>query len=251
MAAALGLGLAEGDVTFSLGTSGTVYSVSSWRPTRTPRGRWPGFADATGRFMPLVCTLNATKVSDTFAPLAGRRPGRSVGPGAGGRSPRHSGRSWCRTSTASARPTSPTPPVHHRAAHQTPAGRTGAGRGHDGVLAGLSAGLDALRAGRGARGRAGDCWWAAGLVRLRTANASPICWVASVLVPHEDRGRRRRCRVQAAVVVDSGVEAAPDAFAEVRGGRWGSGDRIPVVPTGGRERQLGSTSRALSANLYR
>src|SRR5262249_18625002 len=31
-----------------------------------------GFADATGRFLPLVCTLNATKVTDTVARLLGR-----------------------------------------------------------------------------------------------------------------------------------------------------------------------------------
>ena len=31
-----------------------------------------GFADATGRFLPLVCTLNATKVTDAMAHLLGR-----------------------------------------------------------------------------------------------------------------------------------------------------------------------------------
>jgi xylulokinase len=30
-----------------------------------------GFADATGRFLPLVCTMNATKVTDTVARLLG------------------------------------------------------------------------------------------------------------------------------------------------------------------------------------
>ena len=66
MAAALGLGLSAGDVAVSLGTSGTVYSVSE-TPTADPRGEVAGFADATGRFLPLVCTLNATKVTDTVA----------------------------------------------------------------------------------------------------------------------------------------------------------------------------------------
>ncbi len=66
MAAALGLGLEAGDVVMSLGTSGTVYGVSE-RATADPSGAVAGFADATGRFLPLVCTLNATKVTDTVA----------------------------------------------------------------------------------------------------------------------------------------------------------------------------------------
>ena len=66
MAAALGLGLEPGDLVISLGTSGTVYSVSN-SPTADPTGLVAGFADATGRFLPLVCTLNATKVTDTVA----------------------------------------------------------------------------------------------------------------------------------------------------------------------------------------
>ena len=35
-------------------------------------GAVAGFADATGRFLPLACTLNATKVTDTMARLLGR-----------------------------------------------------------------------------------------------------------------------------------------------------------------------------------
>ena len=63
MAAALGLGPQAGDVVISLGTSGTVYAVSE-RPTADATGAVAGFADATGRFLPLVCTLNATKVTE-------------------------------------------------------------------------------------------------------------------------------------------------------------------------------------------
>jgi xylulokinase len=70
MAAALGLGLAPGDVTVSVGTSGTVYAVSD-TPVADPSGAVAGFADATGRFLPLVCTLNAAKVLDTAARLLG------------------------------------------------------------------------------------------------------------------------------------------------------------------------------------
>jgi xylulokinase len=66
MAAALGLGLEPGDVAVSVGTSGTVYAVSE-TPVADPTGIVAGFADATGRFLPLVCTLNAAKVLDTVA----------------------------------------------------------------------------------------------------------------------------------------------------------------------------------------
>ena len=71
MGAALGLGLQEGDVAISLGTSGTVFAVSP-QPTSDASGAVAGFADATGRFLPLVCTLNAMKVTDTMARLLGR-----------------------------------------------------------------------------------------------------------------------------------------------------------------------------------
>ena len=70
MAAALGLGLRPGDVVFSFGTSGTVFAVSD-APTHDASGAVAGFADATGRFLPLVCTLNATKVTDAIGRLLG------------------------------------------------------------------------------------------------------------------------------------------------------------------------------------
>jgi xylulokinase len=70
MAAALGLGLRPGDVVLSFGTSGTAFCVSD-RPSADPSGAVAGFADATGRYLPLVCTLNATKVLDTVSRLLG------------------------------------------------------------------------------------------------------------------------------------------------------------------------------------
>lgn len=70
MGAALGTALRPGDVTFSLGTSGTVYAVSE-APTADASGAVAGFADATGRFLPLVCTLNATGVTDDVGRLFG------------------------------------------------------------------------------------------------------------------------------------------------------------------------------------
>ncbi len=70
MAAALGLGLRPGDMVLSLGTSGTAFCVSA-QPSADPTGTVAGFADATGHFLPLVCTLNATKVTDAVARLLG------------------------------------------------------------------------------------------------------------------------------------------------------------------------------------
>ena len=70
MAAALGIGLRAGDVAVSLGTSGTVFAVSA-QPTADPTGAVAGFASADGRFLPLVCTLNATKVTDAIGRLLG------------------------------------------------------------------------------------------------------------------------------------------------------------------------------------
>jgi xylulokinase len=70
MGAALGLGAALGDVVVSLGTSGTVFAVHE-APTYDATGVVAGFADATGRFLPLVCTLNAARVLDATARMLG------------------------------------------------------------------------------------------------------------------------------------------------------------------------------------
>ncbi|MCC5953577.1 MAG: xylulokinase, partial [Acidimicrobiia bacterium] len=68
MGAALGVGLRPGDVVISIGTSGTVYARSSHSVADTT-GAVAGFADATGHWLPLVCTLNATKVTDAVRRL--------------------------------------------------------------------------------------------------------------------------------------------------------------------------------------
>lgn len=70
MGAALALGLTPGDLAISFGTSGTVFT-SSKDPTFDARGEVAGFADAAGRYLPLVCTLNATKVSEWAIGIAG------------------------------------------------------------------------------------------------------------------------------------------------------------------------------------
>ncbi len=70
MAGALGLGMVPGDIAVSLGTSGTAYAVSKIG-TADETGMVAGFADATGHYLPLVCTLNATKVTETVRQLLG------------------------------------------------------------------------------------------------------------------------------------------------------------------------------------
>ena len=69
-AAALGLGAVAGDVVVSIGTSGTVFSVSAV-PTRDSSGLVAGFADASGVFLPLACTLNAARVLDKTREMLG------------------------------------------------------------------------------------------------------------------------------------------------------------------------------------
>lgn len=69
-AAALGLAAEPGDVVVSIGTSGVISAVSA-TPTADPSGLVAGFADATGRFLPLACTLNAARVLDATARLLG------------------------------------------------------------------------------------------------------------------------------------------------------------------------------------
>jgi xylulokinase len=70
MAAGLGLDLGPGDVVVSLGTSGTVFAAHG-DPSEDPSGFVAGFADATGRYLPLVCTLNAARVLTAAATLVG------------------------------------------------------------------------------------------------------------------------------------------------------------------------------------
>ncbi len=69
-AAALGLGMAVGDVAVSIGTSGVVSAISP-HATTDASGMVTGFADATGAFLPLACTLNASRVLDVTARLLG------------------------------------------------------------------------------------------------------------------------------------------------------------------------------------
>ena len=68
-AAALGVDAGD-DVVVSLGTSGTAF-VRSNVPPRDTSGSVAGFADATGAYLPLVCTLNAARVLDAACTMLG------------------------------------------------------------------------------------------------------------------------------------------------------------------------------------
>ncbi|HEY7262153.1 MAG TPA: xylulokinase [Trebonia sp.] len=70
MGAALGLGLRDDDVVVSIGTSGVAYAVTA-KPAADPSGLVAGFADATGKFLPLVATVNAARVLDVTGRLLG------------------------------------------------------------------------------------------------------------------------------------------------------------------------------------
>lgn len=67
-AAALALGIVEGDAVMSLGTSGVVYMRSA-APVHDLSGYVCNYADATGGHLPLVATLNAARNFDAGTTL--------------------------------------------------------------------------------------------------------------------------------------------------------------------------------------
>ncbi len=144
MGAALGLGLRAGDVAISLGTSGTVFAVSD-SATHDASGAVAGFASAAGNFLPLVCTLNATKVSDTVARWLGTdAPGladlalrAADDPGSATLVPYFDGERTPNLPDATGTFTGLTNKVTREQL---------ALAAHDGVLCGLIGGVDALRA---------------------------------------------------------------------------------------------------------
>ncbi len=143
--AALGLGAGPGDVVISIGTSGTVFAVSD-EPTADVSGAVAGFADASGRFLPLIATLNAARVLvstakllgvdlDAFAELA-----LSAQPGSGGvvLVPYFEGERTPNLPDAKA--------SLHGLTNASTTRENLARAAHEGMLSGLGAGLDALRA---------------------------------------------------------------------------------------------------------
>jgi xylulokinase len=144
-AAALGLDAQTGDVVVSIGTSGVVSAVSS-APSADADGIVAGFADATGHYLPLVCTLNAARVLTATAALLDvtlaelSRLALAAPPGADGLVfvPYLEGE---RTPN---RPNS-TGALHGVQLHNMTPGHL-ARAAFEGVLCGLADGLDALRA---------------------------------------------------------------------------------------------------------
>jgi len=220
MAAALGLGLGAGDVVMSLGTSGTVYAVSD-HPTADPTGLVAGFADATGRYLPLVCTLNATGVTEMVAQLLGVEVGVLA-------------------ELALDTDASPSPPVlvPYLEGERTPdlptatglltGLRRGTGRAdlaraaHLGVLCGLFAGVDALAAsGVTLDGRRFLVGGGARSAAYRAFAAD--LWQAPVVVPAADEAVAAGACVQAA----AGLHGEPPG-AVAR--RWSLGTGTTVDP---------------------
>jgi xylulokinase len=71
MMAAIGTGnIRPGVVTVSLGTSGTVFAFSG-DPLVDAHGEIAAFCDSTGGWLPLVCTMNVTLVTEQFRRLFG------------------------------------------------------------------------------------------------------------------------------------------------------------------------------------
>ncbi|HNV03631.1 MAG TPA: xylulokinase [Vicinamibacterales bacterium] len=71
MMGAVGTGnVSDGIVTASLGTSGTVYACSD-APIVDPNGEVAAFCDATGRWLPLACTMNVTVATEMVRTMFG------------------------------------------------------------------------------------------------------------------------------------------------------------------------------------
>ena len=68
--AAMGLGLTPGKFAVSIGTSGTIFGSLS-NPLFDADGTISGFADGSGNYLPLVCTINAARVIEWGASLLG------------------------------------------------------------------------------------------------------------------------------------------------------------------------------------
>ena len=201
MGAALGLGLSVGDLAISLGTSGVAYARSS-TGTSDPSGSVAGFADAAGGFLPLVCTLNATKVTDTVARWLGTdAPGLAEMALAAGDAGEVTVVPWFDGERTPNRPD---------AAGLFGGLRTDTTReqlalaAHDGVLCGLLHGVDALAA----CGVATD-----GVLHLIGGGARSVAyrqrcadlWQRPILVPDADETVATGAAVQAAVAAGLGT----------------------------------------------
>ena len=108
--AALGLNMELGDVSISLGTSGVAAAVSP-DPVYDMTASVTGFADCTGHWLPLACTINGSRIVDAGRAALGldyeelSRLALEAPSGA-------SGITLTPTSTANARRIVPKPPPH-------------------------------------------------------------------------------------------------------------------------------------------
>ncbi len=69
MMGAIGTGnVFSGVATASFGTSGTIYAYNQ-NPVVDPKGEIAAFCDSTGGYLPLMCTMNVTTVSENFRAL--------------------------------------------------------------------------------------------------------------------------------------------------------------------------------------
>lgn len=238
MGAALALGLAPGDLAISLGTSGTVFTSSN-SPSFDARGEVAGFADAAGRFLPLVCTLNATKVTEWAVGLAGGkandldRIGALAPPGANGvvlipyldgeRTPLLPNA----TGSLSGLRTSTTVADIVRASVE-------------GVVSGLLSGVDALgRCGVDTSGRLLAVGGGARSALYRQVLADLSMKEIVTLDPAVDRVAVGAAAQAAAVI----SEASPDDI----GARWAGNEKVVVVT----EPKIGATQSAALRDRYR
>ena len=220
MAGSLGLGLQPGDAVMSLGTSGVAYAVSP-TPTVDSSGEVAGFADATGVFLPLVCTLNATRVTDTIA--------RWLGTDAAGLSELAEAADYRSTSAVL---------VPYFSGERTPnlPNATGSIYGlrtdttreelalaaHDGVLCSQFQGLESLR--KAGVEVDGTLYLIGGGARSATyRQRCADLWGRPIVVPDADETVATGAAVQAAVI------ASDDSFSEVQK-RWVLGQGVTVEP---------------------
>lgn len=71
MAGAIGTGcVGKGDLTMSMGTSGTLFGFNATCIT-DPKGRLAAFCSSTGGYLPLLCTMNCTITTESIRSLFG------------------------------------------------------------------------------------------------------------------------------------------------------------------------------------
>ncbi|MDQ0377497.1 xylulokinase [Amycolatopsis thermophila] len=245
MAAALALGLGEGDVVVSLGTSGTVFGVSETAPADAT-GLVAGFADATGRFLPLACTLNAARVLTATAHMLGTdlagldRLALAASPGADGLTllPYLDGERTPNLPSAAGS-------LHGlRRANMTPENLARAAV--EGMLCGLSAGLDAVAAHGLAVRRVLLIGGAAQSAAVRAV--APIVFGVPVVIPEPAEHVALGAARQAAWALAGGAEppaweskaqvtldgpASPEAGEEIRGRHLAARQLVHHVPVAG------------------